>query len=522
MIIAVLFMHYRRGDFVDKKIIYLDYAATTPIADEVMTEMMIGMQKLWGNASSEHILGRLASEKINAAIHDIANFLEVPYDTIRLTSGATESINLALKGVMGTQKHKKHLIAITTEHKATLQTVNALEREGFEVTFLAPNDQGKITKEMLEHAIRPDTAIFTSLWVNNETGEIYDIEGFREVTLKHNIIFHVDATQALPHFRIDLKRVDLASFTAHKIYGPKGIGVLYKREFPKLPLKNVIDGAKSPLGNGIGTLSNHQILGLSRAMSLLEMHYKTESDLTQQRCHFLLESLKPLGVTRNGHEDKKVDSIINLHIPEVFADNLMNALPHLCFSRGSACNSDETIPSHVLTEQHYSTKHASESIRISLGRQLLEFDFRKAVTDLYNAIDALQKIAKGIKTDFPIPLYNSTDKTFIPDFIEPNEFIPTHTFKFTKANCEITLKLEIQNEMITQLNICVSSSPFILWLMHLMTKALRKKGIDTLKTLTFDSSFISENIPEAELRTVLMIEQFLRSLDFTDGSYTQG
>lgn len=491
------------------KNIYLDYAATTPPAHEVIEHMLLGLNTVWGNASSEHIYGYAANHYVEAALRDISAFLAVEQSCLTLTSGATESINVALKGVMRAQTAKKHMIAITTEHKATLNTAQALVQEGFNVTFLAPNDDGQITAEMFEAAITPETALMTTLWVNNETGDVYDIPAISTVARKHKVLLHVDATQALPHFKIDLSWVDLASFTAHKIYGPKGIGVLYQRDFPKIPMAQVLDGAKTELGNHVGTLANHQIMGLARAVKLLPAHYVQEQAQNEQRLDYLMKALGIFGVTRNGRENQLMPAIINIHVPDVYGETLMAAVPHLCFSRGSACNSDETLPSHVLTELGYSNKHARESVRISLGRGLLEYDFKLAVNGLAKAIEQLQKIAHSERGDTVLPAIHVKGDIDLK-LLERCNFQENHSFELKRDDVALTIKALVQNDHVTQLSMGLQGSPYVLWFMNEATRLLRKQPLDAW--INFRMQQVCEAIatPQNELRLVMIIEKFIR------------
>lgn len=494
----------------NQKVIYLDYAATTPPAPAVVDHMITGLNTLWGNASSEHVIGSSAHHKIDEALKSIAHFLCVEQSTLTLTSGATESINLALKGVMRAQA-KKHMIAITTEHKATLNTAQALVAEGYQVTFLAPNENGQITAEMFEAAITPDTALITTLWVNNETGEIYDIPGISAVARKHKILLHVDATQALPHFKIDLSLVDLASFTAHKIYGPKGIGVLYQRDFPRISMVPVLDGAKTELGNHIGTLANHQILGLARAIELLPNYYTQDIQSNEDRLGFLLEQLKPFGVTRNGKQGALVSAIINIHVPDVYAETLMFSVPHLCFSRGSACNSDETLPSHVLTELGYTTKHARESVRISLGRDLLECDFKQAIYDLSKAIDQLQKISRGQKSDEATLILKAQGNIDLV-LLEDDDFEATHAFELNQNDAVIKIKTKVENGKTTKISVQLQSSPYVLWFMNEAITALRGEDLDVWMNFRMNQINEAHPAPSNELRSIMIVEKFIRDI----------
>lgn len=493
----------------DQKIIYLDYAATTPPAHEVVEHMMLGLNTVWGNASSEHMYGYAANHYVEESLQTISKFLGVEQSCLTLTNGATESINLALKGVMRAQTAKKHLIAITTEHKATLNTAQALAQEGFDVTFLAPNENGQVTAEMFEAAITPETALMTSLWVNNETGDVYDIPAISEVARKHKVLLHVDATQALPHFKIDLSLVDLASFTAHKIYGPKGIGVLYKRDFPKIPMAQVLDGAKTELGNHVGTLANHQIMGLARAVKLLSSHYGKEQAQNEQRLEYLMQALSPFGVTRNGKENQLMPAIINIHVPDVYGETLMAAVPYLCFSRGSACNSDETLPSHVLTELGYSNKHARESVRISLGRNLLEYDFKRAVNDLVKSIDQLQRIAHAERGENVLPAIHVKGDINLK-LLDRFNFQENHTFELKRDDVELSIKALVQEDQVAKLSIGLQGSPYILWFMNEAANLLRQQSLETWGNFRMNQVCETMEAPQNELRLVMIIEKFIR------------
>lgn len=493
----------------DQKIIYLDYAATTPPAPEVVEHMMLGLNSVWGNGSSEHILGYAAHKYIDEAVKNVAEFFNVEEKTLTLTSGTTESINLALKGVMRAQ-NKKHMIAITTEHKATLNTAHALEKEGYQVTFLAPNEQGQITPEMFEAAITAETALITSLWVNNETGEIYDIPAISEIAHKHKVLLHVDASQAVPHFKIDLSLVDLASFTAHKIYGPKGIGILYARDFPRIPMVQVLDGAKTELGNHIGTLANHQIMGLGRAVRLLPLHYGHEKTQNESRLAYLLENLAPFGVVRNGKQGDLVPAIINIHVPNVYGETLMKAVPHLCFSRGSACNSDETLPSHVLTELGYDNKHARESVRISLGRHLLEYDFKRAVMDLAKAIKQLQQIANGEQGSAVLPAVHIKNSNIDLMLLEKDSFDETHNFTLNRDDVCLVIKAKINNEVVEKVSVSIQGTPYTLWFMNQAMKLLRQQPLNVWQDFRMTQVDQTQNVPSNELRLVMILEKFIR------------
>lgn len=358
---------------VESEPLYFDYAATTPPAPEVISAIEKALRFHWGNLSSHHHFGYEAKDKVEAAIAQIASILGVERDELIFTSGATESINQAIKGVLKGGR-KRHLITSTIEHKATLQSAQALLKEGYEVTFLAPNESGLITAEMVEEAIREETGLISLIWVNNESGHCQPVEEIAAVAKEAGVPLHLDATQAAPHLPIRAREVDLMSLSAHKCYGPKGIGVLYRRNFPRLPLKPLIDGGGGQLGIRAGTMMNEQIIGFSKALSLIEEQRELIDESHTLWGEYLLERLAPLGVRRNHTpysdegEELLIPSILNLHCPNIHHDTLLALLPNIALATGSACNSDERLPSYILTELGYSERHAYESIRISLGR----------------------------------------------------------------------------------------------------------------------------------------------------------
>lgn len=439
--------------------IYLDYAATTPVSKFVRETMVYAMEKVWGNYTSPHQKGNQAKKLIDEAIEDIAHFLKINKNELIFTSGATESINQAIKGVCYGQK-KKHIITSTVEHKAVLQTVQALLKEGYKATFLTPNKNGIVTSQMIAEAITDETALISLIWVNNETGIINPVYEIAALAREKKIPFHVDATQAIPHFKVDASQFDLLSMTGHKCYGPKGVGLLYRRHFPRLPLKPLIDGSGGQLGLRSGTFPNELILGLRTALLECELAFvdlededekftkfferqrgtssfqdtlpnlKTKSqyqELSQVEKEFLLPlkkskrnlalamqsysqqiltELNKFGVERNGlvrrPKDKEslkslyIPTILNLWVPYVHADSLMHFLPELGFAKGSACNSDSTLPSYVLTELGYSKERAHQSIRLSLGHGLTALDVHEALKRFKIVIPLLQSIAQGL------------------------------------------------------------------------------------------------------------------------------
>lgn len=392
------------------RFVYLDYAATTPPDPRVIDVMVKTLHSKWGNFTSHHRAGFEAKEALDQALDSIAAFLQVKRNELIITSGATESINQAIKGVCHSQT-KKHIITSTVEHKATLQTVQALMKEGYKSTFISPNRQGLITPEMVEAVITDDTAIISLIWVNNETGDVMPVESIAKIARARKIPFHVDGTQTAPHQRIDASQFDLLSMSGHKCYGPKGVGILYRRYFPRLPLTPLIDGSGGQLGIRSGTMPNEQITGLAEALELCAHSYEEEQARHTVLADKILTELAPFGVERNcGRIDvasenqahRIIPSILNLWIPDVHADALIHYLPELGFAKGSACNSDDTLPSYVLTEMGYSTERSLQSIRLSLGRftNLDEIEF--ALLRFKAVIGLLQSLATGRDADLSI------------------------------------------------------------------------------------------------------------------------
>ncbi|WWP01034.1 MAG: IscS subfamily cysteine desulfurase [Candidatus Dasytiphilus stammeri] len=376
--------------------IYLDYSATTPIDRRVAEKMMLYMTNdgIFGNAASRsHRFGWQAEEAVDIARNQIAELIGADPREIIFTSGATESDNLAIKGTAGFyQKKGKHIITSKIEHKAVLDTCRQLEGEGFEVTYLYPDKSGIIDLKFLEKAIRHNTILVSIMHVNNEIGTIQDIASIGKLCRQHNIFYHVDGTQSVGKLPINLKKinVDLLSFSAHKIYGPKGIGVLYVRRKPRVRLEAQIHGGGHERGIRSGTLPVHQIVGMGEACRIANEEIKIENQRLSKLRNYLWDGLQNIEeVYLNGSLEHSVPNILNVSFNYVEGESLMMALKDLAVSSGSACTSASLEPSYVLRSLGMNDELAHSSIRFSIGRftTIEEIDYtislvRKSISKL--------------------------------------------------------------------------------------------------------------------------------------------
>ncbi len=376
--------------------IYLDYAATTPIDHRVAAKMaeFLTIDGAFGNpASRSHQFGWKAEQAVDEARQHVADLINADPREIVWTSGATESDNLAIKGAAHFyQKKGNHIITVKTEHKAVLDTCRQLEREGFEVTYLDPEPNGLIDLDKLKAAINEKTTVISVMHVNNEIGVILDIEAIGEIARENRIIFHVDAAQSAGKVEIDLEKlkVDLMSFCAHKIYGPKGIGALYVRRKPRVRLEAQMHGGGHERGLRSGTLATHQIVGMGEAFRIAREEMATESERIRMLRDRLYDGLKDLEeVYVNGDMEHRVAGLLNISFNFVEGESLIMALRDLAVSSGSACTSASLEPSYVLRALGRNDELAHSSIRFTVGRYttLEEIDYtidlvRKAVEKL--------------------------------------------------------------------------------------------------------------------------------------------
>jgi cysteine desulfurase len=364
--------------------IYLDYSATTPIDPRVVDRMLPFLREDFGNpASRSHAYGWKAEEAVEGAREEVAALVNADPREIVWTSGATESINLALKGAAQFYRDRgRHLITVKTEHKATLDTMRELERQGFEVSYLDVRPDGLLDLEALRAALRPDTIVVSVMAVNNEIGVIQDIAAIGEMTRERGIVFHVDAAQATGKLPIDLAslKVDLMSFSAHKTYGPKGIGALYVRRKPRIRIEAQIHGGGHERGFRSGTLATHQIVGMGEAFRIARLEMQTENErirMLRDRLHAGLTAIEEVFV--NGDMERRVPHNLNVSFNYVEGESLIMAIKDLAVSSGSACTSASLEPSYVLRALGRSDELAHSSIRFSIGRFTTEDEVDHAV-----------------------------------------------------------------------------------------------------------------------------------------------
>jgi len=378
--------------------IYMDYSATTPIDPRVADKMIPYLREQFGNpASRSHMYGWSAEAAVEEARGHVAALVGADPREIIWTSGATESNNLALKGAAHFYKTKgKHIITVKTEHKAVLDTVRELERQGFEATYLEPQDNGLITIAQLEAAIRPDTILVSVMLVNNEIGVIQPIDEIGELCRSKGIIFHCDAAQATGKVEIDLNKTkcDLMTFTAHKTYGPKGVGALYVRRKPRVRLEAQMHGGGHERGLRSGTLPTHQIVGMGEAFRIAkeEMHSELErvKALRDRLAKGLLEIEE---VYINGDMDHRVPHNLNVSFNYVEGESLIMAIKDIAVSSGSACTSASLEPSYVLRALGRSDELAHSSIRFTIGRFTTEQDIDFAVELLKSKVGKLRELS---------------------------------------------------------------------------------------------------------------------------------
>ena len=355
--------------------IYLDYSATTPV-DERVAEAMMKCLTLDGNygnpASRSHSFGWSAEKAVEEAREHVAALIQADPKEIIWTSGATESDNLAIKGAAHFyQKNGKHIITCKTEHKAVLDTCRQLEREGFEVTYLEPQSSGLIDLDDLQAAIRDDTVLVSIMHVNNEIGVIQDIKAIGEITRKHKIIFHVDAAQSPGKAGIDVQdmNIDLMSLSAHKVYGPKGIGALYVRRKPRVRIEAQIHGGGHERGMRSGTLATHQIVGMGEAFRIAKEEMAADNERILMLRNRLLNGLKDIDeIYVNGDLEQRIPGNLNVSFNFIEGESLIMALKDIAVSSGSACTSASLEPSYVLRALGRDDELAHSSIRFTIGR----------------------------------------------------------------------------------------------------------------------------------------------------------
>ena len=378
--------------------VYLDYAATTPVDKRVAEKMIPYLTETFGNpASNSHAFGWTAEEAVEKARADIAALINVDSKEIVFTSGATESNNLAIKGAAHFYKSKgNHLITVKTEHKAVLDTMRELERQGYEVTYLDVQENGLVDLDVLKAAIREDTILVSVMWVNNEIGVVQDIPAIGEICRERKIIFHVDAAQACGKVPVDVEaaKVGLLSMSGHKVYGPKGIGALYVRRKPRVRLEAQMHGGGHERGFRSGTLPTHQIVGMGEAFRI------AKEELAQDTAHYLklrdiflkgIEGIEEVYI--NGDLEHRAPNNLNVSFNFVEGESLIMAVKELAVSSGSACTSASLEPSYVLRALGRNDELAHSSLRITFGRMTTEEEVQFAAELIKSKIGKLRELS---------------------------------------------------------------------------------------------------------------------------------
>ena len=378
--------------------IYLDYSATTPVDPRVAEKMIPWLTEHFGNpASRSHAYGWEAEKAVEDARAQVAALVNADAKEIIWTSGATESNNLAIKGAAHFNQGKgKHIITVKTEHKAVLDTVRELEREGFEATYLDVQENGLIDLDVLRAAIRPDTTVVSVMFVNNEIGVIQPIAEIGELCREKGVVFHVDAAQATGKVDIDLSalKVDLMSFSAHKTYGPKGVGALYVRRKPRVRLEAQMHGGGHERGMRSGTLATHQIVGMGEAFRIAREDMVEENKRIRALRDKLLKGLQDIEATYvNGDLEHRVPHNLNISFAYVEGESLIMAIKDVAVSSGSACTSASLEPSYVLRALGRNDELAHSSIRFTIGRFTTEEEIDYTIALLHKKIGKLRELS---------------------------------------------------------------------------------------------------------------------------------
>lgn len=380
--------------------VYLDYSATTPIDPRVAQKMIdcLTIEGNFGNpASRSHVYGWRAEEAVENARQQVADLINADPREIVWTSGATESDNLAIKGVAHFYGTKgKHLITSKIEHKAVLDTMRQLEREGFEVTYLDPSEEGIISPEQVKEALREDTILVSIMHVNNEIGTVNDIAAIGEITRANKVLFHVDAAQSAGKAEIDVEtmKVDLMSFSGHKAYGPKGIGALYVRRKPRVRLEAQMHGGGHERGMRSGTLATHQIVGMGEAFAIAKQDMVKDREHVAKLSERFYSQLQDMEeVYLNGSKTQRMPHFLNLSFNFVEGESLMMSLKDLAVSSGSACTSASLEPSYVLRALGRNDELAHSSIRFTFGRFTTEEEVDHAAAQVRQAVAKLRELS---------------------------------------------------------------------------------------------------------------------------------
>ena len=377
---------------------YFDYQSTTPMDKRVIDAIYKSMREDYGNPhSTSHPLGWKAIEKVENARMQIAKVINASADDIIFTSGATESNNLAIKGVAHFYQNKgKHIITMSVEHKCVLESCKILETEGFEITYLDPEIDGLLDLNKLKDAIRKNTILISIMGVNNETGVIQNLEEIGKIAHEHGILFHTDCAQAFGKIPLDVERmhIDLMSISSHKIYGPKGIGALYVRQKPKVRLVPIIHGGGQERGIRSGTLATPLCVGFGLASEIIHQEMEQDRQHIQRLADSFLDKVLQLeDVYLNGSREHKIPGCINISFLHIEGESLMLAIQNMCISTGSACNSANLQPSYVISKMRRDEYYAHSAMRFGFGRFTTQKEVNALTRDLIKAVNHLRSIS---------------------------------------------------------------------------------------------------------------------------------
>lgn len=385
----------------NNNLIYMDNHATTPIAPEVLAAMMPYLTTHFGNAASTHPLGTAAKDAVEKARTQVATLLGCSPAEIIFTSGATESDNLAIRGVATAQAGKNHLITSTAEHHAVLDTCHALETEGFETTYLPVDTYGMVAPDDVAAAITPKTALISLMYANNEVGTINPIAEIASIAKKHGVVFHSDAVQGIGRLpsNMDALGLDLASLTAHKMYGPKGVGALYVRAGsnanPPIQVHPLFYGGGQEMGVRPGTLNVAGIVGLGAACELCQEQAGSPTAMLRDRLYEKLRA-RLTDIHLNGHPEKRLPGNLNLCFEGVQSHSLLSGLKRVAVSTGSACDSESVKPSHVLTAMGVPDELAVTAVRFGLGRYNTAEEVDVVVEEVVAVVNRLRELSRGM------------------------------------------------------------------------------------------------------------------------------
>lgn len=371
--------------------IYLDNASTTKVDERVLAEMLPYFTEIYGNASSNHDFGKQAKNAIDESRKQVAELINSNESEIIFTSGATETINMALKGYVDANYSKgNHIITAKTEHKAVLETCNYLEERGVEVTYLNVNKNGLISLDELKSAIRPDTLLICVMYVNNETGVIQPTREIGLLAKENDIAFFCDATQAVGKIAVDVEKdvIDMLCFSGHKLNGPKGIGVLYKRN--EIKLTPLMHGGGQENGLRAGTYNTPLIVGLGKACEIVKRELDSNTDILKKNSSYLIQELKKIdGAVITGNVNHKIPAIIDVMLPGLNSDILISKESDFALSSGSACTSQIIESSHVLKAMGFSDNECNQTIRISINKETTELHINELVKRLKAEIKSI-------------------------------------------------------------------------------------------------------------------------------------